>query len=109
MGLSTGDPILQQDLVTLLVDEGLSLARRAFPEVDDFIGIFQLPLGGTIASTTQMLLGSLGGVVAASGSGTEQNATLAAFTTGLQTFVDARSKTIWHRSCGRRSPAIRRS
>lgn len=90
IGLSTGDPILQQDLVTLLVDEGLALAQRAFPEVDDFIRIFQSPLGGTIASTAQTLLGSFGGVVAASGGGIDEDATLAAFVTGLQYFVDAK-------------------
>jgi hypothetical protein len=91
--LSTRDPILQQDLVTLLAREGLPFAQRSFPEVNDFIAIFQGPLGGTLASVAEKLLGSFGGIVSGAGGSHDENATLAAFLAGLRDFLDGSIET----------------
>jgi hypothetical protein len=90
IGLGAGDPILQQDLVTLLAREGLALAQQTFPEINDFIAIFQGPLGSGAAATAELLLGSFGGVVAGAGGNNDEDATLAAFLTGLQDFLESK-------------------
>ena len=90
IGVNAGDPILQQALVTLLAREGFALAQQTFPEINDFIAIFQGPIGGTAAATATLLLGSFGGVVAGAGGNNDENATLAAFLTGLQDFLESK-------------------
>jgi hypothetical protein len=88
LGIGAGATILQQDLVALLAREALTIAQQSFPEVDDFLAIFQGPLGGTVAATAELLLGSYGALVAGGGGNHDEDATLAAFLSGLTNCVN---------------------
>ena len=99
-GTVAGAPLRQQDLVQLLVDEGLALAQQSFPEVNDFLAIFQGLLGDTVSRTAEQLLGSFGGMVAGSSGANDEDATLAAFLAGLRDFLDAEIE-------GRLAPVLR--